>query len=245
MGTRTPSADGSVSIADLHAFAAEEDAAAARRYGDLAHRARATGPGELAKLFTDLAGREVGRNPAVGSGRAGDAVRVRRLLPGALKTGETHAEAMRSTLLTPYRVLSLAVDEEMRAFTRYVHVAALADVTEVRMLAEELARTELAQAATLRRARRQAWRAERPQEAPPPATLADLRVLGENWESGTQADAPGYVVRLSQAVERYLWVAERATDEAVLAEAQRRAQSVLRRLLTAQTAESTHDPSAG
>ncbi len=245
MGSRTPSVDGSVSIADLQAFAAEDDAAAARRYGDLAQWARAAGAGELAEVFTDLAARAVGRDPAVWSGHGGDAQRVRHFLPEALKTGEAHAEAIRSALLTPYRVLSLAVDEEMRAFTRYVHIAALADAKEVRMFAEQLARTELAHAATLRQTRRQAWRAERPRETPPPATLADLRVLGERWESGTQTDAPGYVVRLSQAVERYLWVAERATDDAVLAEAQRRAQSVLGRLLTARTAESTHDPSAG
>ena len=48
-----------------------------------------------------------------------------------------------------------------------------------------------------------------------------------------------------RAVERYLWVAERATDEAVLAEAQRRAQSLPRCLLTARTAETGPESTTG
>ena len=92
-------------------------------------------------------------------------------------------------------------------------------------------------AAALRGARRRAYHAERPSGLPAPATLAELHVLSARWEPA--AGAPDEAKQLEQAFEKYLAVAERARDEAVLAEAQARAAEILHRILRSTRAEAS------
>ena len=147
-------------------------------------------------------------------------------------------EAIGSTLLTPYRALALAVQEAQRNFRTFAHIAALAEPADVRQEAEGLARTELGRAAALRGARRRAYHAERPSGMPAPATLAELHALSATWEP--VAGAPDESKQLEQAFEKYLAVAERARDEAVLAEAQVRAAEILHRMLRTTHAEASY-----
>jgi hypothetical protein len=215
-----------LSPADLLAFAAEQSANEASRYAHAAEAARARGTQELAELLKILAKRE----PADIGLNDGKAERVRRLLPpGLAEADAAMEEAMRSALLTPYRALALAVEVAQRHFRTFTHIAALAGPAYVRQEAERLARNELVRAAALRGVRRRAYHAERPNDLPAPATLADLRLLSATWEP--VVGAPDEAKRLEQAFEKYLAVAEHARDEAVLAEAQARAAEVLHRML--------------
>jgi hypothetical protein len=137
--------------------------------------------------------------------------------------------AIGSALLTPYRALALAVDEAQRNFRTFAHIAALAEPADVIRDAERLARNELGRATALRAARRRAYHAERPSDMPALATLAELHAFSARWEP--VAGAPDEAKQLEQAFEKYLAVAERARDEAVLAEAQARAAEMLHRIL--------------
>jgi hypothetical protein len=216
--------------ADVLAFAQALQAAAAARFGALARSAEARGEAALGALFTSLAAAAAERAEAIAarkapSTRTADPARARGLLPPALAGEDPDAEELRSALLTPYRALALAVRAEERAFACYAHLAAAAPSTEMRELAEALAREALAHAASLRHARRRAFHAGRP--AAVPATLAELRAHRADWEREAAADPSGGLARL---LERYLLVAERAGDEAVLGEAQRLADATLRRL---------------
>lgn len=80
--------------------------------------------------------------------------------------GASWDEMRRSTLLTPYRALAIAVTNEERAFAHYSYIAAAANDAEVAREAETLAQEELAHAAELRVLRRRAYhrgfRGERP-----------------------------------------------------------------------------------
>jgi rubrerythrin len=79
-------------------------------------------------------------------------------------------ELVVSAALTPYKALSVAVQNEERGFAFYSYIAAHAEDDTVRGAAEQLAREELRHAALLRRERRRAWRRER--EARPATGLA-------------------------------------------------------------------------
>jgi rubrerythrin len=68
-------------------------------------------------------------------------------------------------LATPYRVLSVAVRNEERAFSFWTYISAHADNPEVKAEAERLAREELAHIHELRAARRSAYHASRQREA--------------------------------------------------------------------------------
>ena len=224
-----------LSPADLLAFAARQSANEANRYAHAAELARARGIHELAELLDTLAKREPADAALL---KGGDAERVRRLLLPALAEADAAMEgAIGSALLTPYRALALAVEEAQRNFRTFAHIAALAEPTDVRHEAEHLARNELTRAAALRGARRRAYHAERPSDLPTPATLAELRVLSATWEPA--AGAPDEAKQLEQAFEKYLSVAERARDEAVMAEAQARAAEILHRILRSTHAEAS------
>jgi hypothetical protein len=223
-----------LSMADLLAFAARQSANEASRYAHAAELARARGIHELGELLEILAKRE----PADAALKDGDAEKVQGLLPPAFAEADSAMEeAMRSALLTPYRALALAVEEAQRNFRTFAHIAALAEPAHVRQAAERLARNELMRAAALRGARRRAYHAERPSGLPAPATLAELHVLSARWEPA--AGAPDEAKQLEQAFEKYLAVAERARDEAVLAEAQARAAEILHRILRSTRAEAS------
>lgn len=233
MPTFTRASESTLSAADLLAFAAKQSANEASRYAHAAELARARGIHELAELLETLAKRE---QADAASSKDGDAERVRGLLPIAFAEADSAMEeAMRSALLTPYRALALAVEEAQRNFRTFAHIAALAEPADLRHEAEHLARNELTRAAALRGARRRAYHAERPTDIPTPATLAELRVLSATWEPA--AGAPDEAKQLEQAFEKYLSVAERARDEAVLAEAQARAAEILHRMLRSTDAE--------
>jgi hypothetical protein len=219
---------GSPSRVDLDAFAHEQTVDAGQRYARAADVARVNGAHDVAELFETLAQRE----PIDLGAAHGESARVRALLPPALiGAGAGLEEAMCSALLTPYQALALAVQEAQLSFAVYAQVAALAKPSDVRRQAENLALNELARSDALRRARRLAFRAERPSRTPTPATLAQLRALAVTWEAGTETGARDRARRLAQAFERYLSVAEHAASEDVLAEAQARATDVLRRML--------------
>ena len=223
---------------DLMAVALALEEEAARRYRELAGWARDRGDGDLAALFATLEAMEVEHGETVkgqssrAPGRPIDPDRVRWRLPARFQDGE-----LRSELLTPYRALSIAARNEMRAFAYYAYVSAQAQREDVRVLAEELARGELGHAALLRRERRRAFHAARPAAAPLPSTLAGLRAASAEWELAAEAadESRALVRRLSRNVERYLRVADLATDEAVLTEAQRLAEAGLRRLASARS----------
>jgi hypothetical protein len=220
----TRASESTLSPADLLAFAAKQSEAS--RYAHAAEVARARGNHELTELLEILARRE----PADGELNDGDAERVRRLLPPALAEADAAMEgAIGSALLTPYRALAVAVEEAQRNFRTFAHIAALAEPADVRRDAERLARNELGRAAALRGARRRAYHAGRPSGMSAPATLAELHALSTKWEP--VAGAPDEAKQLEQAFEKYLSVAERARDEAVLAEAQARAAEMLHRIL--------------
>lgn len=225
------------------ALALEEEAA--RRYRELADWARDRGSADLATLFVALAAMEAEHEEAVKShnpaaaGRPIDPDRVRWRLPTRFQDGE-----LRSELLTPYRALSIAVRNEERAFAYYTYVAAQTQREDIRALAEELARGELDHAALLRRERRRAFRAERPATESAPSTLAGLRAASAQWELAAEAaDEPRALARqLARNVERYLRVADLATDEALLTEAQRLAEAALHRLAMARGPSSGPQP---
>ncbi len=232
---------------DLLAVALALEEEAARRYRELADWARDRGSDDLAALFAALEAMEVEHGATVKSqnprapGRPIDPDRVRWKLPARFQDGE-----LRSELLTPYRALSIAVRNEERAFAYYTYVAAQAHRQDIRALAEELARGELGHAALLRRERRRAFYAERPARESTPSTLAGLRAASVQWELAAKAaDEPRALVRqLSRNVERYLRVAELATDEALLTEAQRLAEAALHRLTMARGPSSGPQPSS-
>jgi rubrerythrin len=186
LAVRHPSIDqaGPVTSAGaLMALAQAMEKKAAARYRTLAAGMRRDGDDRLAGLFDFFAAVEDGhaqqideRSRGMAGRRAVDAG------PGEPAPEDLDDDEVGSLLLTRYRALALAVRGEERAFAFYSRVAAAASDQDVRGLAEDLARDELAHAALLRRERRKAWRAERPDGRPrrppePPASLAELRAI--------------------------------------------------------------------
>jgi rubrerythrin len=79
-----------------------------------------------------------------------------------------------SALLTPYRALALAVQNEQRAFVFYSYLAARAHDPAAAKEAERLALAKLRHAAALRRWRRAAYRDQQPGGAPAETVDPDL-----------------------------------------------------------------------
>ena len=206
----------------LRALAAALEADAMRRYRRLAAWWADEGEAELASLFEHLAEMEADHAAVFGALAEEDG-------PAPLPASAAEEAVWQSALLTPYRAISLAVRAEERAFATYADIAAHAATPAVRALAEDLARAELEHAALLRRARRAAFRVERPSTTPIPMDMATLAQLSLIWE----AEAAGATTRaerlraLSRNAERYLEVAERARDEATLSAAQSRAAAAI------------------
>ncbi|MCK6449357.1 MAG: ferritin family protein [Alphaproteobacteria bacterium] len=154
------------SLEELFAIAETMEHEAALRYAELAERARADGVPELADLFERLASDERGHEQSVRrwaqrrSGKAPDPTKIRWRLPETFDM-ETAGELAASRLASAYRILSMAVRNEERAFAFWSYVVAEADNPEVRHAAERMAHEELGHVALLRRARRQAYHAER------------------------------------------------------------------------------------
>ena len=138
---------------------------AVTRYRQLAEAMRRRGDADTARAFEDMVAEEEGHIGAVRhladiagcpDVRPGDYV---WRLPEELNASWETVSG--SALLTAYRALSIAVDNEQRAFSFYAFIAAEADDPRLVARAEVLAREELGHAALLRRWRRAAYRKER------------------------------------------------------------------------------------
>ncbi|MDT3684724.1 MAG: ferritin family protein [Pseudorhodoplanes sp.] len=175
------------SLEEIFAIAYAMAREAATRYAQLATRARAEGVSELADLFERLAEEKRSHESSVlqwsqqRSGKAPDLSDMRWKLPQIFDE-EAAGELAVSRLASAYRVLSMAVRNEERAFALWSYIAAEAETPEIRKAAEKMALQELGHVSLLRRARRQAYHAERaahPQDRPrsPTDRLAAAAVL--------------------------------------------------------------------
>jgi rubrerythrin len=163
---KTTPPDAVRSLDELFAIAHAMEQEAAERYGQLATRMQVEGNSELAALFERLASEEQSHEDSVVSwsrqriGKAPDPSAIRWKLPKTFDE-ETAAELTSSRLINAYRVLSMAVRNEERAFTLWSYIAAQADEPEIQKAAERMAHEELEHVSLLRRARREAYHAER------------------------------------------------------------------------------------
>lgn len=163
------------SLDELFALANAMEQEAASKYADLADEMHRQDRPELAAVFGDLAAAErehvgsVQRWSQSRRGKLPDPALVRWQAPETFDK-DTAAEIRTSRLMTPYRALAMAVRNEERAFAFWSYLAAFADDAEIKDAAEAMAREELGHVATLRKARRRAYRqdtdAARPREAP-------------------------------------------------------------------------------
>jgi rubrerythrin len=150
------------SLDELFALAHEMEAVAARIYTEFAHAAREHGKPELAEVFERIAEEERGHAASVttwSTRTVGSAPNERALRwhgPPTFDEADA-AEIAGSTLVSPYRALSIAVRNEERAFAFWSYVASAADLPEVRAAAETMAREELEHVAAFRRLRRGAY----------------------------------------------------------------------------------------
>jgi len=153
-----------VDLAELVGIAHAIEVAAIERYRWLAEEMARRGEAETAEAFRKLEAEERRHSATVDAWAAalGQAVPESsfdwRLPPEVAQSWE---EAAASALLTPYRALAIAVDNEQRAFAFYAYLAARAEDPAVAREAEALARQELEHAAVLRTWRRAAWRRDR------------------------------------------------------------------------------------
>jgi rubrerythrin len=159
-----PPLAGVKSIDEILAYAHAMEREAAARYAMLADCMHRVDQREIAKLLEELAAEERGHVDSVERlaqqrlHRTPDPALVRWELPATFSGGD---EAGAAALLSPYQALSIAVRNEERAFTFWTYVAAQAEFAALCELAEVFAHEELIHAAKLRRARRQAYHAQR------------------------------------------------------------------------------------
>lgn len=153
------------SLEELLAIAYVLEHEAAGHYAAFAEQARREGLGDLTALFERLAEEERHHEHGVEAwsqqlcGKLPNANAVRWEVPETFDLTKG-TELASSRLATAYRILSVAVQNEDRAFALWSHIAAHADATGIREAAETMARQELQHAWQLRRARRQAYHAE-------------------------------------------------------------------------------------
>lgn len=188
---------------ELFAIAQAMEQEAAARYTQLATRVRAEGNGALADLFERLAEEERGHEGAVSNwsrrqaGKLPDPNAIRWELPETFDQ-ETAAELASSRLINAYRVLSMAVRNEERAFALWSYIAAQAEDAEVQRAAERMALEELEHVSLLRRARRTAYHAERrDRDAPQPLSIRELLCLAADLEAGLSSQLEQRVAGLS------------------------------------------------
>ncbi|RUW75956.1 ferritin family protein [Mesorhizobium sp. M4B.F.Ca.ET.049.02.1.2] len=149
-------------VRQLLGLATAMEETAAQRYQGLAARMVKLNEREIAGTFSTLVEEQrdhveeiAGRSRQL-TGAQPPTPADPRGLPSEIARSWDEAEA--SALLTPYRALGIAVDNEMLAFAYYSYVAAQSDDTAVRATAEWLAGKALDHAATLRDERRRAYR---------------------------------------------------------------------------------------
>lgn len=153
------------SLDELFALADVMEREAAMKYAELAAEMQRQGRSELSAVFSDLAAAErehvdsVHRWSQSRSGKPPDPALVRWQAPEKFDR-DTTAEITTSKLMTPYRALAMAVRNEERAFAFWSYLAAFADDPQIKSAAEAMAHEELGHVATLRKARRRAYRQE-------------------------------------------------------------------------------------
>jgi rubrerythrin len=167
------------SLKEMFAIAHAMEHEAATQYAELGRRARDNGMPELADVFETLAQEERGHEEMVANwsqrrvGKAPDWADIKWDLPETLEH-ETGGELAQSRTATAYRILSMAVRNEERAFLLWSYIAAEAGNAEIRDAAERMAREELGHVSLLRRERRKAYHAERTaQRTESPRSVAD------------------------------------------------------------------------
>jgi rubrerythrin len=162
---KTTPPDAVRSLDELFAIAEAMEHEAATRYTQLAERMRTEGQPQIAEVFERLAADEQGHEASVSnwwarhSGKAPDPAAIRWELPETFDV-ETAEELASSRLINAYRVLSMAVRNEERAFTLWAYIAAAAEKPEIQAAAERMAHEELGHISLLRRARRETYHAE-------------------------------------------------------------------------------------
>lgn len=153
------------SLEELFAIASAMEQEAASRYAEIADRMRREDNPALAEVFDHLSAEEQGHLDSVvhwsqkTRGRSPDPARIRWQLPETFD--DEGASTTDPRLMSAYRVLSMAVRNEERAFSFWTYVAAHAESTEVRKAAEVMAHEELGHVSILRRERRKAFHAAR------------------------------------------------------------------------------------
>lgn len=154
------------SLDELFAIAHGMELEAQQHYEALARKVRAEGVSTLGELFEWLARAEqahvehVDRRCSGWRGKLPDPRDIRWDPPQTFDD-ETAAELATSQLADEYRVLSMAVRNEERAFALWTYIASRAEGGDIRRAAEAMAQEELEHVAILRRARRQAYHAAR------------------------------------------------------------------------------------
>lgn len=159
------------SLEELFAIAHGMELESQQRYAALANKVRAEGVPALASLFDWLSNAERAHVEHVdrwSRNRRGKAPDPRDIKwdPPQIFDDETAGELATSQLADAYRVLSMAVRNEERAFALWTYIASRAEDQEVREAAETMAREELEHVAILRRARREAYHEGRSRRAP-------------------------------------------------------------------------------
>jgi rubrerythrin len=159
------------SLDEMFALAHAMEQEAASRYDDLADEMRRQHKDDLATVFAKLADAEREHVDSVVQwsrsrrGKDPDSTLVRWQMPETFDA-ETTAEMKASRLMTPYRALAMAVQNEERAFAFWSYMAAYSEDPEIQKAAEAMAREELGHVATLRKERRLAYHGQRERTAP-------------------------------------------------------------------------------
>ncbi len=175
------------SLEELFAIAQALEHEASTRYVALAAHARLEGLPELASLFERLAQDERHHEAFVvdwakrTKGKPPDPADLRWAPPEILEDA-TAGELAVARTTTAYRILSMAVRNEERAFSFWSYVAAEAPSSDIRAAAERMALEELHHVSLLRRARRHAYHDQRRRHPPDAAQglsdrLAEALVL--------------------------------------------------------------------
>lgn len=189
-------------LGELLGIALAMEREAIRRYQFLAANRQCRGEPSVAQIFQDLAEEESRHANAIASLIAdllGDSIPdtapyLWYLPPDIARSWD---EIQDDARLTPYKALSIAVINEMRAFSYYSYIAAHA-APAIAAHTETLAREELNHAALLRQARRKAFHRDRAVMVALPQirSLEDLRHLTVAIEAEIDGALTTYARRL-------------------------------------------------
>jgi rubrerythrin len=188
---------------ELFALAHAMEQEAATRYAALAGEMRRQNKVDLAIVFEHLAAEERNHVDSVvrwSKSRVGtppDPARISWEGPETFDA-QTIKEITGSSLMTPYRALSMAVRNEERAFAFWSYVAAHADQGEIKLAAETMARQELEHIAKLRKERRRAYHEERKRQRRPSGDS----VTSEKFDAGIlETKLAEYLEKLAASLE--------------------------------------------